>query len=201
MIMKQLINKMFLFLSAAVLLTFVGCAKTPPPTFYQLEEPASAQLPGVERGMAIGIESPAIAAYLDRPQIVTRATAHKLELSEANMWAEPLKESIPRVIGVNLSNMLDTNRVFRIPRRNQSIPLAFRLAIGIARFDGALGDDAQLTARWTLYSRDNKPLLTKVTIISEPTNGTGYDNLVAAQNRSLKALSREIAESIKANSK
>jgi hypothetical protein len=56
-----------------------------------------------------------------------------------------------------LSNMLDTNRVFLIPRRNQSIPLAFRLAIGIARFDGTLGDDAQLTARWTLYSRDNKP--------------------------------------------
>ncbi|NOQ45157.1 MAG: hypothetical protein GQ559_00530 [Desulfobulbaceae bacterium] len=167
----------------------------------QLQEPASEQLSGIERGMAIGIEPLTVAAYLDRPQIVTRATAHKLTLSEANMWAEPLKESILRVIAVNLSNMLDTNRVFRIPRRNQSIPLAFRVAIAIARFDGALGGDAQLTARWTLYSLDDKPLMTRVTIITEPAGGAGYDNLIAAQNRSLKALSLEIAESIKSNSK
>ncbi len=199
--MKQLISKMGLWVSAAALLTAVGCAKTPPPTFYQLQETAIELLSGVERGMAIGIEPLTVAAYLDRPQIVTRATAHKLKLSEANMWAEPLKESILRVIAVNLSNMLDTNRVFRIPRRNQSIPLAFRVDIAIARFDGALGGDAQLTARWILYSQDDKPLMTRVTIITEPTGGAGYDNLIAAQNRSLKALSLEIAESIKSNSK
>ncbi len=199
--MKQLITKTCLWISAAALLTAIGCAKTPPPTFYQLQEPASEQLSGVERGMAIGIEPLTVAAYLDRPQIVTRATAHKLKLSEANMWAEPLKESILRVIAVNLSNILDTNRVFRIPRRKQSIPLAFRVDIAIARFDGALGGDAQLTARWILYSQDDKPLMTRVTIITEPTGGAGYDNLIAAQNRSLKALSLKIAESIKSNSK
>ena len=199
--MKQLISKMCLWISAAALLTAVGCAKTPPPTFYQLQESASEQLSGVEHGIAIGIEPIAVAAYLDRPQIVTRAGAHKLKRSEANMWVEPLKESIMRVVAINLSNMLDSNRVFRIPRRNKSIPLIFRVAISIARFDGNLGGDAQLTARWTLYSRDDKPLLTKVTVITEPAGGAGYDNLIAAQNRSLKALSREIAESIKSNSK
>lgn len=199
--MKQLISKMCLLISAAVLLTAVGCAKTPPPTFYQLQESASEQLSGVEHGIAIGIEPIAVAAYLDRPQIVTRAGAHKLKRSEANMWVEPLKESIMRVVAINLSNMLDSNRVFRIPRRNKSIPLSFRVAITIARFDGNLGGDAQLTARWTLYSRDDKPLLTKVTVITEPAGGAGYDDLIAAQNRSLKALSREIAESVKSNSK
>ncbi len=199
--MKQLISKMCLWLFAAALLMAAGCAKTPPPTFYQLQESASEQLSGVERGIAIGIEPLLVASYLDRPQIVTRGTTHKLNLSEANMWAEPLKESILRVIAVNLSNMLDTNRVFRIPRRNQSIPLAFRLAVNIAQFDGALGGDAQLTARWTLYSHDGKPLQTRVTVITEPAGGAGYDNLIVAQNRALQALSSEIAESIKSNSK
>ena len=199
--MNPSITKMCLWISVAALLAAVGCAKTPPPTFYQLEEPAGEQLAGIERGMAIGIGPLTVAAYLDRPQIVTRATAHKLKLSEANMWAEPLKESILRVIAVNLSNMLDTNRVFRVPRRDRAIPLAFRVAVAIARFDGAIGGDARLTARWTLYRQNDKPLLTRVTIVTEPAGGPGYDNLIAAQNRALQALSREIAEAIKAHLK
>jgi uncharacterized lipoprotein YmbA len=112
-----------------------------------------------------------------------------------------LKESILRVIAVNLSNMLETNRVFRVPRRDRAIPLAFRVAVGIARFDGTLGGDARLTARWTLYRGDDKPLLTKVSIVSEPSGGSGYDNLIRAQNRALQALSREIAEAIKSYAK
>jgi uncharacterized lipoprotein YmbA len=177
-----------------------GCTKTPPPTFYQLDEAVGAQLSGVERGIAIGIEMLTVSSYLDRPQIVTRSTGHTLKLSEANMWAEPLKDSILRVVAVNLSNMLDTNRVFRIPRRNKAIPLSFRVALTISRFDGELDGNAQLTARWTLYSSDEEPIITKVTVVTEPAGGTGYDNLIAAQNRSLKTLSREIAKSIKSHS-
>jgi len=199
--MKQLITKICLLLTVAALLAVAGCAKSPPPTFYQLEELAGAQLAGVEHGVAIGVGPLAVAAYLDRPQIVTRAAVHQLKLSEANMWAEPLKESILRVIAVNLSNLLDTNRVYRIPRRDRDIPLSFRVAVGIARFDGALGGDVHLTARWTLYRQEDKPLLTKVTIVAEPAGGPGYDNLIAAQNRALKALSGEIAKAVKANTK
>ncbi len=199
--MKRMLCRMGTLAAMAVLLAAVGCTKTPPPTFYQLEEPASTQLAGVERGLAIGVGPLTVAAYLDRPQIVTRATAHRLALSEANIWAEPLKESILRVIAVNLSNMLETNRVFRVPRRDRAIPLAFRVAVGIARFDGTLGGDTRLTARWTLYRGDDKPLLTKVSIVSEPSGGSGYDNLIRAQNRALQALSREIAEAIKSYAK
>lgn len=200
--MHQLTTKMCLLAAAAALLAVSGCgAPTPPPTFYQLEEPASAQVGGAGHGAAIGIGPLNVAAYLDRPQIVTRATTHKLKLSEANVWAEPLKESILRVIAVNLSNMLDTNRVFRVPRRDRSIALAFRVAADIARFDGTLGGDVHLTARWTLYDGKDKALVTRVTIVTEPAAGQGYDTLIAAQNDALQALSREIAEAVKSNTK
>jgi len=199
--MNRLSLRTFTLLTIGALLAVAGCAKSSPPTFYQLEEPASAQLAGLERGLAIGVGPLSVPAYLDRPQIVTRATAHRLELSEGNVWVEPLKESVLRVIAVNLSNMLDTNRVFRFPRRDRAVPLAFRVAVGIARFDGTLGGEAHLTARWTLYRGTDKPLLTKVTIIDEPAGGPGYDNLIAAQNRALQALSREIAEAVKAQLK
>lgn len=194
--MRTIHNKICLLLTFFIIGAIAGCAATPSPTYYQLEEPAGSQLGGVERGLAIGLELLNVAAYLDRPQIVTRITDHKLKLSEANMWAEPLKKSIVRVIGVNLSNMLESNRVFRLPRRDKGIPLDFRVTLSITRFDGTLGGAARLTARWTLYNQKNIPILTKVSIISKPAGGSGYDDLIAAQNLTLQDLSHEIGDAI-----
>ena len=196
--MVQRCSQILLFITAALLFALAGCATSPPPTFYQLEEPASTHLSGLDRGIAIGVGPVSMAAYLDRPQIVTRAEAHKLQLSEANVWAEPLKESITRVIGVNLSNMLQTTRIFRFPTRDRAIPLEYRIALDIPRFDGTLGGDVQLVARWTLYKgRGEDALLTRVSIITEASGGEGYEKLITAQNRALQALSREIADAVK----
>ena len=37
------------------ILAIAGCAPTPPPTYFQLEEPASIQLSGIGRGVAVGV--------------------------------------------------------------------------------------------------------------------------------------------------
>ena len=198
--MYHLIISIRTWMIAVALLTVAGCAATPPPNFYQLDATAGTRLSGLERGIAIGLGPVDLAPYLDRPQIVIRGTTgHRLELSEFNRWVEPLKDSISRVIIVNLSNMLETTRVYNIPRRNQTIPLEFRIEIDIARFDGTLGGDALLVARWTLYGRDEKARLTKVSIINEASGGEGFDNLIAAQNRTLYQLSQEIVGAIEAN--
>jgi uncharacterized lipoprotein YmbA len=195
---------------AAVLLTVAGCGTTPPPTFYQLTETASTQLSGLERGIAVGVGPVNLAPYLDRPQIVIRGVGHQLELSEFNRWVEPLTDSISRVIIVNLSNSLESTRVYKIPRRNKTIPLEFRIEIDIARFDGMLGGNALLVARWTLYGQEESALVTKVSIISESSGGEGsdssessaevsFESLIAAQNRALQTLSQEIVASIRKN--
>ena len=182
-----------------IILVFSGCGTSPKPDFYHLEQSVSTQLTGLERGVAIGIGPVNMAPYLDRPQIVTRAGNHKLELSEFNRWSEPLKSSVSRVIAVKLSNLLETNRVFLLPRREKSIPLDYQVTIDIARFDGELGGDANLTARWTIYDKSEKAILTKVSIITEASGGEGFEHLVAAENRALQMLSSEIAEAIKAS--
>jgi len=178
------------------ILVMAGCAPTPPPTYFQLEEPANIQLSGIERGVAVGVGPLNLPSYLDRPQIVTRATEHQLELSEFNRWAEPLKESILRVIAVNLSNKLESTRVFGIPRRDSGVPLEYKVEINIARFDGRLGDEVLLVARWILTNQDSQVISTKVSIIREQASGDSYDSLIQAQNKTLRALSDEIAEAI-----
>ena len=197
--MVQLVISIRTCMIAVALLAVTGCGSTPPSNHYQLDEPAATRLSGIDRGIAVGVGPVILEPYLDRPQIVIRGAGHKLELSEFNRWSEPLKDSISRVIIVNLSNMLESTRVFQIPRRNKTIPLEFRIEIEIARFDGELGGDALLVARWTLYGRQEKALLTKVSIISESSGGEGFDNLIAAQNRTIHKLSKEIVDAINAN--
>ena len=200
-------NRIWIIIVA--LLAVAGCGTTKPSNFYQLDEPAANRLSGLERGIALGIGPVTLEPYLDRPQIVIRGAGHTLELSDFNRWAEPLNDSISRVIIVNLSNMLESTRVFKVPRRNKTIPLEFRVEIDIARFDGMLGGDALLVARWTLYGRDEKAVLSKVSIISEPSVEVplvekssveeSFEKLIAAQNRCLQKLSREIVAAINAN--
>lgn len=194
--MNHHISHIATMIVAMSVLIISGCARTPPPTYYQLEELANIQLSGIERGVAVGVGPLNLPSYLDRPQIVTRATEHQLELSEFNRWAEPLKESILRVIAVNLSNKLESTRVFGLPRRDSGVPLEFKVEINIARFDGRLGGEVLLVARWILTDQESQAILTKVSIIREQSSGEGYDELIQAQNKILRTLSDEIAEAI-----
>ena len=187
------------YILLAVLVAVAGCgAKGPSPDFYVLHARPSDSLVGVERGIAVGVGPIELPEHLNRSQIVTRDTDFRLELSESHQWAEPLKDSVSRVIAVNLSNMLESNRVYVIPRR-QKVSLDFQVSIDVARFDGELGEAAVLGARWTLYGKNTRdPLLSKVTIVSEATDDGSYNALVAASSRVLEILSQEIAEAINA---
>lgn len=193
------IDRIAVVIMAISVLTIAGCATTPPPTYFQLEEPANVQLSGVERGIAVGVGPLSLPAYLDRPHIVTRATEHRLELSDFNRWAEPLKDSMLRVIAVNLSNQLETTRVFALPRRRPVVPIEFKVEINVARFDGSLGGEVMLVARWILLGKEDQLVSTKVSIIREQSGGGDYDALIKAQNRTLNTLSNEIAQAILAN--
>ncbi len=186
------------YILLATLTAVAGCAKGPPPDFYVLHATTSESIVGVERGVAVGVGPIELPAHLNRSQIVTRDTDYRLDLSESHQWAEPLKDSVSRVIALNLSKLLESNRVFVIPRR-QKVSLDFQVSIDVSRFDGRLGETAVLGARWTLYGRvTREPLLSKVTIVYEQTEDGTYNALVAASSRTLEVLSTEIAQAINA---
>ena len=188
----------YLWFLLAAFLTAAGCAKGPPPDFYILNAITPESITGEERGVAVGVGPINLPAHLNRSQIVTRATDYQLHLSESHQWAEPLKDSVSRVLVINLSNILQSNRVYVIPRR-QKVSLDFQVSIDIERLDGQLGEQAVLGARWILYGSDTRvPLLNQMTIVKEMTEDGTYNALVAASSRALEVLSREIADAIEA---
>jgi uncharacterized lipoprotein YmbA len=182
-----------------------GCASTRPSRFYTLSSLVSSET-GTKAGasspgIAIGVGPIRLPEHLDRQQIVTRSSGNELRLAEFDRWAGSLKDDFSRVLAENLSILLSTDRVSLYPWR-RSMVIDYQVVVDVARFDGELGGNAWLDARWTVFGgRDKEVLSMHTSRISEPSGAQGHAALVAAQSRALGRLSREIAEAIKDISK
>jgi len=178
-----------------------GCASSPPTRFFimsPIEDTRSLQQAHEARfGLAVGVGPIALPAYLDRVQIVTRQSPNALDLSELNQWAEPLANNIANVVGDNLSLLLPTDDVWFYPW-DVSVPMDYQLTLEIIHFEGALGSDVQLDSRWIIYSADGTTMLaSKRARYVETALGDSYEELVAAMNRALNQLSRNVADEIR----
>ena len=183
---------------AATLVWLGGClgGTSASPTFYTLtsvEVPAPAQ---AQTGLALGVGPVTLPAYLDHPQLVTRTGQDALNLAEFDRWAEPLKAGVPRVLGDNLAALLGTSRVSLFPwMKSQAV--RYQIAVDLTRFEGVAGGTVVLGARWRVLGSDGAELLVKQTTITEATGAAGSDALVAAMNRALGALSRDLAAALR----
>ena len=181
---------------------FSGCGHTPPSSFYLLQS-----MPGIEKvkhaattgqNFAICVGPVMLPKYLDRPHIVTTTKTSELKLAEFDRWAEPLRDNFSRVLTENLSKALGTDRVTVFPS-GKAASFDYQVLVTVVRFDGELGGNAFLSARWSIYGEGGKrELLTQKTDISESTGGQGFDALVSAESRAVVELSKEIAGAIKA---
>jgi len=178
-----------------------GCATSQPSRFYvlnALERPSmeNSQACKNERIITIGINPIDLPRYLDRPQIMTRVNDNEYKLSELNLWAEPLKNSIPRIIAQNLNTLLCADTVI--------FPWAgfkqfdYRLSAEVIRLDGTLGGQAFLEVQWSIFDeRAQKILITKNSRYSEPIRSQDYHALAHAYSRMLSAFSQETADTLK----
>jgi uncharacterized lipoprotein YmbA len=192
---KCLIPVAVLVLALVVCLS--ACAgKSASSKFYVLSSLPQSSLSGAE-GTTIGVFPVGMPDYLDRPQIVTRASENEIRIDEFSRWAEPLKDSFTRALVQNLSTLLNNAKVIRTTE-GASIPMALQVVVEVLQFDGALGDDVVLIVKWGLFeAQEKKLLLAKRSSFKEPTGAATYEALVAAESRAVAALSREIAEAIK----
>ena len=177
-----------------------GCmGRSAPARFYVLiEVPRStAAAPSAEpgRGPALVVGPVALPRYLDRTQIVTRRGA-QMEVAEFDRWGEPLSEGVPRAIAAHLAELLQTERIVVFPWSGART-IEHQVVIDVTRFDGVVGGDVLLEARWRVLGPDRKELVLRHSAVREATGESGYLALVAAMSRALGALSEEIAHSVK----
>jgi len=186
------------------LLGVAGCSiksETAPSRFYMLRplpaDAAGLEARSAEAGPALALGPVNVPAYLDRPQIVTRAPGTEVKLSEFERWAEPLEDNVAAVLADNLAKLVPTERVSAYPDRLQ-LDVDLRVAVDVIRFDGVLGGDVVLEVRWSLVSgAEEAPVRRQQSRFVQPANGPAYADLVGAMSRTLDALSRELAQEIR----
>jgi len=185
-----------LVFAAAGLVVLAGCfGKTAPARFYALSTMEQAQ--GAETGVldiAVSIGPIKLADHLNRADIVTRDTANTLKFSEFEQWGGSLEDSFTCALAENLGHLLNSEQVYVRPWP-LPVTVDYQITLEVIRFDGQLGGEAWLIARWSVSGEEpDKPLAVKRSSIQEPTGGSSYEDLVAAQSRALAKLSREIAQ-------
>jgi uncharacterized lipoprotein YmbA len=185
------------------LLFLDGClGRSQSPRFYTLspliEDKAMAKSDTPARDTRIGIGPIKLADYLDHSKLVTRSGDNRLVKAEFDLWAGALKDNLTNVLAENIGLLVPTERIYIYPWR-LSEPMDYQVILDVVRFDGDLGKDAWLVARWSIIGGKEKEVLeVGRSSIREPVNGSGYDALVTAQSRALAKLGHEIVEAIEA---
>lgn len=149
--------------------------------------------------VGIGVGPIIMPGYLDRTQIVTRNHGDQVEIAMFHRWAEPLEGGIARILGEEIAARVPTERIVMFPWRGVvARVLKYQVVVAVMRFDGRLGGDVTLDARWRILDREGDELVFNRFTVTEAAAGPGYEPLVAAMTRALGALGQEIAAQIRA---
>jgi uncharacterized lipoprotein YmbA len=184
-------------LAAALLLVVAGCSQSPPTEFYTL---SGMQLPpggSSARKTVVGVGPVTLPDYLDRPQIVTRASGNRVILASFHSWVEPVDGMFTRVLVGNLSSLLATDNVVTLPQR-RPMPLDYQVEVDVARFDADVTGRAVLDARWRVFGKDGDLLVGegRSTIVEPVAEPGSYEAIVAAMSQALAQMSSTIAGTI-----
>ena len=190
-----------------ICMNVMGCQKhTPPVSFYALTPITKSEVvPDSEhtlKDITIGIGPINFPRTLQRPQIVTRPSANRLDVSEFHRWGGDLKQDFLNVLIQNISMMVGSNQVFKYPWSNTVEP-KYRITLDVNQFDGRLGKSVLLNTIWEIKQGNPGSEKTEIkrSIIEQPVSGDDYNALVEAKSRALKMLSIEITDKIRLQEK
>ena len=132
---------------------------------------------------------------VDRTAMVLRTSANQVEISDAHRWAEPLKTAIPRVLAEVLSREMQTQRVLT-SRQAATVPVDYRVALEVQRFESSLEQGALIDAVWTI-APSKGAARTGRTVAQEPAPTRDIQGLAAAHSRALERIGRAIAAALR----
>jgi uncharacterized lipoprotein YmbA len=146
---------------------------------------------------AVAVGPVMVPEIIDRPQMVVRVAENRVEMSELNRWAEPLKRALPRAIAASIAQNVPAARVY-LPGNDNVAASDYRVRIDIERFESELGKGATVEAAWSVSGGGAAGVRHGRSLVREAAGGPGYDELVAAHSAAAAAIGREIAAAIAA---
>lgn len=195
-----------------VALALAGCAGTSPPVqLYRLPlqppVPLQAVAAPVTPAVPFVLLSPVtLPDYLDRDALVAPIGAAGLQVLVGQRWAEPLRESVPRLLRLDLATLLGDAAVQGGPLPAGTGP-GRALKVELLALEPAADRSAvTLVARWEWRARAGEVGAagraegglpgTGTARLMAPVRGAGMDAVVLAHRAALAQLATEIARSL-----
>jgi len=201
--MRSFVNVLILFIRVGMpviclAVATVGCSRSPRVTFYTLESGAQVESAAAATAApAVAVGPVTLPEVVDRPQLVVRVAANRVDILETHRWAEPLKSEIPRLIAENLRSLLGSSRVSSY-LQHAGTDAEYRVLVDIQRFESSPGEAVIVEAVWSLRRATGGEAKTGRSLVREPVGTEGYDPLVAAYSRAIFAVSSDLARAIRA---
>jgi len=196
--------KQFLAIVAAWALVG-GCAgfapRADPSSFYilgtlsEVDLAADKTTAAVKTNFSVGLGPIELPGYLDRQQVATRTSTNRLSYSETDRWAAPLAESFSRVLGQNISYLLNPAQLIQFPWQSNDAP-DYQVKIEVLQFEANSNQAAWLTARWTVIDRNKKILVSQRSQLNQRAGSLSTEDFVKALSETLGDLSREIVKTL-----
>ena len=177
----------------------MACASSAPPQLLHLRT----QLPdAVGRNVASATASATnwqlvtpvrLPDYLDRNALLVPQGQAGLQTIPGYRWAEPLRESVPRVLRQDLATLLGEDRVWTSPVPD-SVAIDQQLRVELLAFESNAERTAVvLQARWIVSKKGSASLgRSHSATLTVPSKGADADSLVAAHRQALWWLAQRI---------
>lgn len=193
-------GRIFPGFTIATLVLMGACSSSPPTRFYTLSETAPETHSGAQLGAdSVRIYRVAIPGELDRPQLVRRVDANRLQIAEQDRWAAPLDEMIRRVLSGDLARRLSAGP---LADASDASPAGGQhsLSVEVREFYGDANCNVTLRAAWTPKesSATAHPQTSRATTEDIHVSSTGPcpDGLPATMSVALGQLSDRIVAGI-----
>jgi uncharacterized protein len=179
-----------------------ACASSPPLRYYALDD-SQPMAVGQPNGISVAIVQVNLPELVDRPQLVVRATGHRVLLSDTDRWAEPLRRQVPRLLARDLSIALDSARVVALSVDAREFDIDFRVMVDVQHLEVVLGQRVELDAVWRAERRNGLPIFGRSQLVEALTDkgkatDDNYAAAVEAERKVFGTLAKNIAAKISA---
>jgi uncharacterized lipoprotein YmbA len=144
--MDNMIRKSPYVVMLAVLM-FAGCGTSPPVHYYGLDTIDIGYTQDKEGSPVLVLGPFRMPEYLNRSQMVTRGSGAEMIVDDGSRWAEPLDDSIHRILASNLDSLLESMIVVAYPATTL-LEVDYRLVGRIDRFSSGQDGQIILEVQW-----------------------------------------------------
>jgi uncharacterized lipoprotein YmbA len=164
--------------------------------YYLLDPAPGPVLREGDAPLAVRVVDLEVPQYLERFQIARRTADNRIAYDLNDQWGEPLRETLIRTLGANLSATLDTVDVSTPLARLASAP-DIAVKVHVDRFEPAPDGRVHLDAHWQLVDpASGDALHTEQAALDARVDGAGAAADVRTMQRLFGELSDRVAASV-----